>query len=326
MKRLYFAVTRRCNLRCAHCFNDSGKTLRDEPDAARICSVIEKASAEGFSEIQITGGEALVREDIWDILDFAGAKGLTVLLQTNGVIDDRVMDKLRRSDPERTGFIISVDGFETNDALRGAGVTDRALRSVRVLSGRFRVRINTLLTAQISDSEIRRMIDFAGQTGAALAFNPIIPIGRSGISDMGDPRELFKRMVWIEKAGVNIRKGFTYDAQAKSFCENENCPVRTRDGVFVSADGDCYPCGFFDGLEEMRLGNIMEDGDGFASVMRNYPAGYDEINRECAVCFYYKTGKCFAGCPARIHALHDRFGGREYYCMKQYGEEWMRDV
>jgi len=281
------------------------------------------AHTEAITELQLTGGEALIREDIWEIISYAHTRGLVVLLQTNGVIGSPVMEKLQALDPKLTRIIVSIDGIETNGALRGASVTDNAIRTVKTLSARFPVRINTLLTARIGDEEIDRLIKLATQTGAEIAFNPMIPRGRGNISDMADPKEFFERMVWIEKAGSNIRKGFTYDAQTRQFQDNENCPVRRGDSLFVASNGDCYPCGFLDGYVELRMGNMLRQNGGFAAIKRNTPAGCCDVSTECAACAHYINKHCFAGCPARIYALHAHFEGCEFYCMKKHGGEWM---
>ena len=321
MKRLYFAVTKRCNLRCAHCFNRSGDGGRDALSCAQVCSVVETARGAGAGEVQLTGGESLAREDIFDIIAYIHAARVSIFLQTNGVIDDNVMRGLLDLDPSYTHIIISLDGFETNTAFRGSQATASTVRSIETLSKRFPTRINTLLSANISDGEILRLIELSEKTGATLAFNPIIPSGRGQMADMAQPQPFFRRMAWIQKVGAHTRKGYGYDARSGLFSDNMDCPVRRNESIFVSDNGDCYPCGFFDGVSQMRMGNLLALSGGFQEIMRRYPGGCGTINGECASCPHYVEKRCFAGCPARIYAIHGHLAGREYYCMKRYGGE-----
>ncbi|MCL2198104.1 MAG: radical SAM protein [Defluviitaleaceae bacterium] len=323
MKRLYFSVTKRCNLRCAHCFNNSGDDESHELTTDQVYSVIKSARADLFTEVQLTGGEALIREDIFDIISFVHSCGMSVLIQTNGLIDDISMRRLLELDSECTGFVVSIDGIETNDMFRGASVTESALRTVETLSSRFPVRINTLLSAKINNSEIEHLLSLVGKSGATIAFNPIIPCGRGVLTDMVEPTQYFEKMVWLEKQDFKIRKNFSYDSQAKLFYDKENCPVRKKKGIFIAANGDCYPCGFLDGIKNMFLGNVLEYSNGFSELLANYPAICADISDECTVCDYYINENCFGGCPARIYALHKNFKGCEFYCMKKYGREWM---
>ena len=318
MKRLYFAVTKRCNLRCMHCFNSSGDAKSDELSFDEVRAVIDMAHGDNMEEVQLTGGEALMRDDIFKIIDYIHSKGMSILLQTNGALNESVLHKLTGLNRQLTGFIISMDGLETNTAFRGQAVTDMAIRTIETLAVHFPIRINALLSARISDEEIFRLIGLSVKTGAKLAFNPIIPLGRGSISDMNELNEFFCRMMWIQKVGFGIRKSFEYDTNTGLFSENENCPVRRKSAIFVSSNGDCYTCGFFEGVPDMRLGNLIKQKGGFKGMIDKYPDKCGNINSECATCDHYIEKRCFAGCPARIYAICGNLNGREYYCMKQF--------
>ena len=318
-RRLYFAITKRCNLQCAHCFNGSGVTGTDELTCDQVCRVLQAGKDDGFTEVQLTGGEPLIREDIFQIIEWARRKKLVVYLQSNGVIGETVMKKLENADPQFLRFIISLDGFKTNSRFRGSTVTDRSVQSIQILSSRFNLRINTLLSAYMGQDEIDALILLAQSTGAALAFNPVIPMGRSKLDDMMPPEQYFFQMTRIR--GDQVRCGFSCDGKTGSFQENEDCSVRHGQGFFVAANGDCYPCGFLEDVPGMRLGNIFEAGGDIRRLFKNYPAGCHGMAEECVVCDLHLSKQCHGGCPARIYACNRRFDVPEYYCMRKYGEE-----
>ena len=89
-------LTRRCNLKCAHCYLDAGTLNNDDPDelaTSEVCALLnEIASLSDETMVVLTGGEPLLRPDIMDIAAHASGLGLMVVMGTNGVLlnDKRV--------------------------------------------------------------------------------------------------------------------------------------------------------------------------------------------------------------------------------------------
>lgn len=80
-----FEVTRRCNLRCAHCYNPPDRTAA-EMDTAQACAALDKIAAAGGFMLTFTGGEALCRPDFLDIAAHARSLGFAVTLISNGTL------------------------------------------------------------------------------------------------------------------------------------------------------------------------------------------------------------------------------------------------
>jgi len=70
-----FEITYLCNLRCLHCYNPHHKKL-EELSFEQIKDIIAQIKEAGFAEIHINGGEPLLRDDAYDILEFASSIGL----------------------------------------------------------------------------------------------------------------------------------------------------------------------------------------------------------------------------------------------------------
>jgi AdoMet-dependent heme synthase len=79
-----FELTYRCNLSCVHCFLEDG--LGGELTPQEVCSVIDQLAAAGTLEITLTGGEALLREDFFDIAAHARRKNMAITLLSNGTL------------------------------------------------------------------------------------------------------------------------------------------------------------------------------------------------------------------------------------------------
>lgn len=128
-------VTRRCNLFCAHCYNDSGNgQYPGELTTGEALSVIDSLSDFKVPAIIFSGGDPLLRPDIFTLIERASSLGMRPILSTNGIsIDKAVARRIRDAGVVYAG--VSLDGSEeTNDSLRGMrGGFRRALEGIRHL-------------------------------------------------------------------------------------------------------------------------------------------------------------------------------------------------
>ena len=125
--------TRRCNLRCVHCYSSAGN--QDSPEALSTeegKAFIRDLADFGVPVVLFSGGEPLLREDIFDLADFAREQGIRTVLSTNGtLITKEVADRIRDVGFAEAG--ISLDGIgENNDRFRGKkGAYEAALQGIR---------------------------------------------------------------------------------------------------------------------------------------------------------------------------------------------------
>jgi MoaA/NifB/PqqE/SkfB family radical SAM enzyme len=126
-------VTRRCNLACAHCYLDaSDRASRDELTGDEARTFIADAAAMGSPVLLLSGGEPLMRPDVFELGRFAIAQGLRVVLSTNGtLITAEVARQIADAGFSYAG--VSIDGLPAvHDALRRkAGAFDAAMDGVR---------------------------------------------------------------------------------------------------------------------------------------------------------------------------------------------------
>ncbi|QKR00313.1 radical SAM protein [Metallosphaera tengchongensis] len=129
---LVFNVTRNCNLRCRHCYSNSGTQLFTDLPLSSWLNAVKQASEMGVKHILLSGGEPLARRDIHIIAKEAHDHGIRVELSTNGTMVTR--ERLE----ELKGYIdyvgISVDGPEVvHDKFRGVdGAFKRAMRGIHL--------------------------------------------------------------------------------------------------------------------------------------------------------------------------------------------------
>ena len=175
-------MTSACNLHCIHCHALGGKPADDElttEEAKRLMDQLAEVSE--FRMIAFTGGEPLVRDDLFELLAYAQNLGFTNTLATNAaLIDDEVARDLRRY-----GVVIgavSLDGFDaaTHDYVRNQpGAFEAALRGIRALR-RAGIPLHINITAmEYNMDQLESMMALVDELGTAiLIMYQLVPVGR----------------------------------------------------------------------------------------------------------------------------------------------------
>ena len=126
-------ITRACNLKCVHCYNDSGADKAcDELSTDEAKNTLDDLAQFGVPSVLFSGGEPLMRPDLFELLGYAGEKGLRTVISTNGtLITTDAAKKIKQQGVSYVG--ISLDGIgPVNDKFRGvSGAFDRAVKGIR---------------------------------------------------------------------------------------------------------------------------------------------------------------------------------------------------
>ena len=136
-------LTSRCNSRCKYC----NIPLRDQKELSteRILRLIDEMAAAGTYRVGLYGGEPLLRDDIFTIVQHAKKKGLMVHLYTNGLLVKQNIDTIRLLD----GIFISIDGpEEIHNELRGKGNFKKVIEAIELSNQYVPVYLMTVLTKQ----------------------------------------------------------------------------------------------------------------------------------------------------------------------------------
>jgi heme d1 biosynthesis radical SAM protein NirJ len=144
-------LVRRCNLNCLHCYSISADVdFPGELSTAEVFAVMDDLRAFGVPVLILSGGEPLLRPDLFEIAARAKAMGFYTGLSTNGtLIDAAVADRLAATGFDYVG--VSLDGLrETHDRFRRRpGAFDRSLAGVRLARERgVKVGLRFTLTEQ----------------------------------------------------------------------------------------------------------------------------------------------------------------------------------
>ncbi|TXI73444.1 MAG: heme d1 biosynthesis radical SAM protein NirJ [Dechloromonas sp.] len=127
-------LIRRCNLTCKHCYSISADTnFPGELSFEQVCTVMDDLNGFKVPVLILSGGEPLLRPDIYDIAKRAKAQGFYVGLSSNGtLIDENNIDRIAECDFNYVG--VSLDGLgATHDKFRRLdGAFEASLKGIRL--------------------------------------------------------------------------------------------------------------------------------------------------------------------------------------------------
>jgi len=174
-------VTRRCPLRCRHCYNnlslgDAG-AREEELTLDEYRRLLDEIVQAGCLWLVFTGGEPFARRDFLDIYECAKSKGLLITIFTNGtLITPRTADFLAQWPPlaiEVTLYGATRETYERSTQVPGS--FDRCMRGIRLLRERnLPLKLKTVPT-RINRHEVFEMQRMAEQEfGVSFKFDPFV--------------------------------------------------------------------------------------------------------------------------------------------------------
>ena len=169
-------LTKRCNLKCGHCYLDAadldGGTDISTEQAYEIIDSITPLSPGGM--LILTGGEPLLRPDIFDIAAYAAKNGLTPVLGTNGtLIDSNIARQIKLSKIKGVGLSIDSATPHFHDTFRALnGAWDSTLKAVKLLRSHsvdFQFQFTVM---QENIEQLQAVIELAAESGARAEYTP----------------------------------------------------------------------------------------------------------------------------------------------------------
>lgn len=331
-------ITRSCNLSCAHCRAAAefgyypGELSLDE-----IKAVIDDIATISNPIIILTGGEPLMRPDIWDIIDYAHEKGCMPVIGTNAtLITDEIAAKMAEHKIPRISVSIDFPTAEEHDSFRGQpGCFDASIEGIKIAKRHgIGVQINMTVTT-LNHTKVAEVHDLAESLGVdAFHIFMLVPTGRGAdLLDKELPPEEYERVLtWAyhrQKTSplhfkptdsphyYRIIRQLAKAEGRKVTREEYGLDAMTRGclgGItfcFISHTGDVQPCGYFD----MQLGNVKEQR--FSDIWTNSKVfndlrDYSKLKGKCGRCEYKAV--C-GGCRARALEITGDYLEAEPYCV-----------
>lgn len=172
--------TRRCNLRCLHCYSLSGPKERDELDVALLCAAITDANQAGYTVASFSGGEPLLYPQLRQLLDHAHLCGMVTTVTTNGMLlDERRLETLRGG---ADLIAISLDGIpKSHNVIRASSRAFDAMAEKLCGLRASGIPFGFIFTlTQYNLDELEWVANFALEQGARLLqIHPLEEVGRA---------------------------------------------------------------------------------------------------------------------------------------------------
>lgn len=327
---LTWELTYACNLECVHCLSSSGQRDPRELSTEQAKAVLDELRDLQVFYINIGGGEPMVRRDFFEILEHSIANGIGVKFSTNGAfIDKKNAERLAALD--YLDIQISLDGTtaEVNDAVRGAGSYDTAIRAMENLrdAGFGQFKISVVVTRHNVD----QLDDFkalADSFGAQLRITRLRPAGRGADTwNQLHPTNAQQRQIydWLMTHGENVLTGdsfFHLNAFGESLPGLNMCGAG-RVVCLIDPLGDVYACPFVI-HDQFKAGSVLDNG-GFTKVWRE-SALFTELREPqsagaCASCGSFDA--CQGGCMAAKFFTGIPLDGPDPECVGGDGEKYL---
>lgn len=330
-------ITSRCNLRCGHCYRDSAPENRCEQLSDEKClELVAQIKALNPPIALLSGGEPLLRPNVFDIIAECKALSLRVGLSTNGtLIDKKMAFRIRESGADYVG--ISIDGKrESHDIFRGSkGAFQASWQALKYLNG---LGVKTGVRFTLTDSnkeDLMEILDKTVQSGTKrFCLYHLVYSGRGSQGlDMNvkDKRErmnaFFNRVrelslsepgfevLTTDNPADGVFMSMLVNGEASMSCASSHGGCSAGDRVlYLDSTGRVYPCQFLreyplGDVNEMPLRSIWENNENiFLKQLRNKK---DLLKGKCGECTY--KAMC-GGCRARAKAYYGSLWDQDPAC------------
>ena len=315
-------ITKKCNLKCAHCYSNSSLIESEELNTEESKKLIAEIRDMDIEQLIILGGEPFCRPDLFELLEYAVRKGLSIALTTNGYyINKNIAFQLAAFNLDGVQISLDSSNCKQHNSFRGQdGGFEKAVEALKILStcGVYTI-VNTVLSKDNIDQLEDIILLCISLKVKRFRFIKYIPSGR-GITNFKRyainkiQNEHLQRKIKILKDRYKNYIEISQD-ESMAFLQGENTLFCTAgiSTLSVMANGDVIPCSYLND-EKFICGNVKYTSlykiwNG--SKIRNF-RDLDNINKKCKICKYLSI--CKGGCKAAAYGLYGSCNAIDPYC------------
>jgi len=320
-------VTRRCNLRCPHCFTASGGPGQPEPSAEQLCQLLTELAGAGVRTVAFSGGEPLLRADLEKIMHHGRKAGISAYtLVTNGFLA-MPGRATRLREAGLRAVQVSVDGVDAVDhlAVRQCSSLDfyRALNAIRIFQeAGMVVDVATIVNETNAARAAEMLLLCEALRVRSLRYCTFVPTGRGQDEEIQKEFEIaperldafFELMRTVEEnAGSSVHMIIDHGIGPWDEPGSFRCDAG-QNVAYISAEGDVYPCpGTV--FAPFKVGNVYQDAvqdlirsERMSCVRRIPKSTLADPCQRCA------NEACSGGCRGAAFARSGSICGGVPYC------------
>jgi radical SAM protein with 4Fe4S-binding SPASM domain len=306
-------VTQKCNLNCKYCSAYSmrgmefGQDLTLEEEKLLIDSISSWYKGSRPPLLLLTGGEPLMRDDIYELIEYAGRKGLLTGLATNGtLLTEKAAGRLKEAGIYRVAIDLDGASEEVHNSLRGE--FKEAIRGIEHCKAHgLSLQVNSMIT-NVNKNEMANILQLAETLGVdAWHVFFLVPVKQFNEDYMLSPEEYEKSLRWLASVRdeAKIEVAATCAPQyLRFFGEVTRGKWRVARGcsagisfVYLSHKGNVYPCDHLPvlagNIRERDFKDIWDDSEVFQNLR-----DFSQLKGKCGNCEYKDI--C-GGCRARAY-------------------------
>ena len=340
LRLVAWEMTRSCNLNCVHCRAAAERgPYPGELDTEKCLEILHQIAQVGKPIVILTGGEPLLREDVFELAQQGTLLGLRMVMATNGtLVTPEIAQRIKSSGIKRVSISLDGSSAQEHDQFRKVpGAFDASLQSIEWLNKEgIEFQINTTVTRH-NVHQVAEILDLAVNLGAvAHHIFLLVPTGRAKdmVNQEIDALEYEKLLHWFfdmrNQVPLHLKatcaphyyRILRQEAHARG--EKVDFDTYGLDAVtrgclggtsfcFISHDGIVQPCGYLElncgDLKKSSFGEVWRDSQIFKRL-RDFSA-YDG---KCGRCEYLKF--C-GGCRARAYENTGDYMAEEPVCIYQ---------
>ncbi len=324
LRLIAWEITRSCNLSCAHCRVPVDGCADDELSTEECLSLIDEFVQVGRPILILSGGEPLLRRDLFHIAGYAAKRGLRVVIGTNGtLITEDTAARLKEAPILRVAISLDFPTPELQDKFRGkVGAFEAAMAGITELQqAGIEVQINSTIT-KLNAPYLDELVALALKV-RAIAFHPflLVPTGRGKElkSAQLPAKEREQVLNWLYEKHIELKDKILFKptcvpqyqriiSQKKKDIESQRNLLNPLNSMtrgclagtgfcFISHQGQVQGCGYL----TPEAGNIRKES--FQKIWAEAPLfrqlrDLSNIRGKCGVCEYKEV--C-GGCRARAY-------------------------
>jgi len=311
-------LTKRCNLRCSYCYAEGGNNKNGDILVDQWVETIKKLVHFGMRKATIAGGEPLLSDALFPVLETLAKNDVKTQLFTNGLlINNSVVERLKNIPLNFVQISLDSTNEKQHNRYRGNSYS-YALKAINLLvnSG-----ISVVIGANIfpdTIDEICRLAELADSIGASLRCNPIEARGRGANFDENDTVVNESLTKSITKTIQNVSEKYSnvfadHEIQYTLESDERICPF-SKGCIAVTELAEIRPCSqtdsFFksvapwaiDHRKVLDYSNSIEDHIAF-NIISNIKPEVCPTRETCGICNNYP--KC-AGCLLAGYTCKER--------------------